>query len=151
MLALAEGRLVEGLLGQRMPRRPLYPSKGVPIFERIKEMLVDRRTWTTMFYFLLMLPLGILYFVIAIVGICVSLGLIGGSVATVLLGTGIGNGGISLDDNAIINVPTPLAAPFLLIGGVLLLTLVMHLIRGIGRGHGTLAKHLLVARADAAG
>ena len=86
VLALAEGRLVEGLLGQRMPRRPLYPSKGVPIFERIKEMLVDRRTWTTMFYFLLMLPLGILYFVIATVGICVSLGLIGGSIATVLLG-----------------------------------------------------------------
>ena len=149
VLALAEGRLVEGLLGQRMPRRPLYPSKGAPIFERIKEMLVDRRTWTTMFYFLLMLPLGILYFVIATVGICVSLGLIGGSVATVLLATGVGYGGISLDDNAIINVPTPLAAPFLLVGGVVLLTLVMHLIRGIGRGHGTLAKHLLVARADA--
>ena len=44
--------------------------------------------------------------------------------------------------------PSPLAAPFLLIGGILLLTAVMHLIRGIGRGHGTLAKHLLVARAD---
>ena len=87
-----------------------------------------------MFYFLLMLPLGILYFVIATVGICVSLGLVGGSVATVLLATGVGNGGISLDDNAIINVPTPLAAPFLLVGGVVLLTLVMHLIRGIGRG-----------------
>jgi hypothetical protein len=25
----------------------------------------------------------------------------------------------------------------------------MHLVRAIGRGHGTLAKHLLVARADA--
>ena len=61
VLALAEGRLVEGLLGQRMPRRPLYPAKGVPILERIKDMLVDRRTWTTMFYFLLMLPLGMLY------------------------------------------------------------------------------------------
>ncbi len=69
VLALAEGRLVEGLLGQRMPRRPLYPAKGLPILERIKQMLVDRRTWTTMFYFLLMLPLGILYFVIATVGI----------------------------------------------------------------------------------
>jgi hypothetical protein len=117
----------------------------------------SRRCWLTVApgrrcsTFLLMLPLGILYFVIATVGICVSLGLIGGSVATVLLATGVGYGGISLDDNAIINVPTPLAAPFLLVGGVVLLTLVMHLIRGIGRGHGTLAKHLLVARADAAG
>lgn len=150
VLALAEGRLVEGLLGQRMPRRPLYPAKGVPIFERIKQMLVDRRTWTTMFYFLLMLPLGILYFVIATVGICVSIGLIGGSIAAVLLATGIGGGAISFDDQMIYSGPSAVAAPFLLAGGVLLLTLVMHLIRGIGRGHGTLAKHLLVARADAA-
>jgi uncharacterized membrane protein len=150
VLALAEGRLVEGLLGQRMPRRPVYPAKGVPILERIKQMLVDRRTWTTMFYFLLMLPLGIIYFVIATVGICVSIGLVGGSIASVLMATGLGGGAISLDDHVIYTGPSPLAAPFLLVGGILLLTLVMHLIRGIGRAHGTLAKNLLVARADAA-
>ena len=149
VLALAEGRLVEGLLGQRMPRRPLYPAKGIPILERIKQMLVDRRTWTTMFYFLLMLPLGILYFVIATVGISVSIGLIGGSVAGMLLAVGVGSGGLSLDDQSVYFGPSPLAAPFVLIAGVVLLTAVMHLIRGIGRGHGTLAKHLLVARADA--
>jgi uncharacterized membrane protein len=130
VLALAEGRLVEGLLGQRMPRRPLYPAKGVPIFERIKQMLVDRRTWTTMFYF--------------------SMGLVGGSLAAVLLAFGVGGGSISLHDHAVYYGPSPLAAPFLLIGGVLLLTVVLHLIRAIGRGHGTLAKNLLVARSDAA-
>jgi len=150
VLALAEGRLVEGLLGQRMPRRPLYPSKGVPIFERIKQMLIDRRTWTTMFYFLLMLPLGILYFTIAVTGICTSLGLVAGAVAAVLVETGLGSGSITLDDQMIYHGPSLLAAPFLLAGGVLLLTLVMHLIRAIGRGHGTLAKNLLVARTDAA-
>jgi uncharacterized membrane protein len=149
VLALAEGRLVEGLLGQRMPRRPVYPVKGVGIFERIKLMLMDRRTWTTMFYFLLMLPLGILYFVIAVVGICVSLGLVGGSIMGLLLETGVGSGAISIDD-MVYHGPSPLLAPIVLIGGVLLLTLVMHLVRGIGRAHGTLAKHLLVARTDAA-
>ncbi len=148
VLALAEGRLVEGLLGQRMPRRPLYPSKGTPIFERIKQMLVDRRTWTTMFYFLLMLPLGILYFVIATVGICVSLGLIGGSIGGLLLAIGVGSGGITLEDHAIFYGPSVYSAPLVLVAGIVLLTAVMHLIRGIGRGHGTLAKHLLVARAD---
>jgi len=149
VLALAEGRLVEGLLGQRMPRRPLYPSKGMPIMERIKEMLVDRRTWTTMFYFLLMLPLGILYFVIAVTGISVSLGLIGGSIAGLLMEAGVGSGGISLDDQVYF-APSPFMAPVVMVLGVLLLTVVMHLVRGIGRGHGTLAKHLLVARADSA-
>jgi uncharacterized membrane protein len=149
VLALAEGRLVEGLLGQRMPRRPLYPSKGMPIMERIKQMLVDRRTWTTMFYFLLMLPLGILYFVIAVTGISVSLGLVGGSIAGLLMEAGVGSGGISLDDQVYF-APSPLMAPVVMVLGVLLLTVVMHLVRGIGRGHGTLAKHLLVARADSA-
>lgn len=149
VLALAEGRLVEGLLGQRMPRRPLYPSKGMPIMERIKEMLKDRRTWTTMFYFLLMLPLGILYFVIAVTGISVSLGLVGGSIAGLLMEAGVGSGGISLDDQVYF-APSPMMAPVVMVLGVLLLTVVMHLVRGIGRGHGTLAKHLLVARADSA-
>jgi hypothetical protein len=102
-----------------------------------------------MFYFLLMLPLGILYFVIAVVGICVSLGLVGGSIMGLLLETGVGSGAISIDD-MVYHGPSPLLAPIVLIGGVLLLTLVMHLVRGIGRAHGTLAKHLLVARTDAA-
>src|SRR4029450_1057641 len=43
VLALAEGRLVEGLLGQRMPRRPVYPARNEPMWERIKQMLIDRR------------------------------------------------------------------------------------------------------------
>ncbi|MBF8291563.1 MAG: Sensor protein [Steroidobacteraceae bacterium] len=147
VLALAEGRLVEGLLGQRMPRRPVYPSKGTPIFERIKDMLTDRRTWTTMFYFLLMLPLGILYFTTAITGIAVSLGLTVGSIASLLLDTGFGH--ISID-NAVYFGPSPALAPLLFIAGILLLTAVMHLVRGIGRAHGTLAKHLLVAPRGAA-
>jgi uncharacterized membrane protein len=149
VLALAEGRLIEGLLGQRMPRRPVYPSKGMPILERIREMLVDRRTWTTMLYFLLMLPLGILYFTIAITGISAGLGLVFGSVAGILLEAGVGSGGISLDDSVYF-APSPLLAPFIFIFGVLLLTAVLHLARGIGRVHGTFAKHLLVARADTA-
>jgi uncharacterized membrane protein len=149
VLALAEGRLVEGLLGQRMPRRPLYPASGVPILERIKDMLADRRTWTTMFYFLLMLPLGIFYFVVATVGISVGIGLVGGSIAAVLMALDVGSGSLSIDGHAVYYGPSPWAAPFLLIGGIILLTAVMHGVRAIGRAHGTLAKHLLVARSDA--
>jgi hypothetical protein len=111
-------------------------------------MLVDRRTWTTMLYFLLMLPLGILYFVVAVAGLCTSIGLTGGSIAALLMTLGVG-GGMWIDDGATYQGPSAWAAPFLLAGGIVLLTGVMHLFRAIGRGHGTLAKHLLVARADA--
>ena len=39
-------------------------------------MLSDTRTWTTLAYNVLMLPLGILYFTLAVVGVAVSLSLI---------------------------------------------------------------------------
>lgn len=149
VLALAEGRLVEGLLGQRMPRRPLYPAKDVPILTRIKDMLTDPRTWTTMLYFLLMLPLGIFYFVVVVVGISLALGLGAGSIAAVLIALGVGNGTLMIDDHSIYTGPSPWAAPFLLLAAIVLLTGVMHLARAIGRGHGLLAKNLLVARQDA--
>ena len=125
----------------------MYPSKGTPIFERIKDMLTDRRTWTTMFYFLLMLPLGILYFTTTITGIAVGLGLTVGSIACLLLDAG---SAVITIDNGVYLGPSPALAPLLFVIGVLLLTAVMHLVRGIGRVHGTLAKHLLVAPRGAA-
>ena len=152
VLSLAEGRLVEDA-----PRPAhaapagLSGARRADASTRIKQMLTDPRTWSTLLYQVLMLPLGILYFVIAIVGICVSMGLVGGSVAAVLLAFGVGGGSVTWDDPTVYYGPSPLAAPFLLIGGVLLLTAVLHLIRAVGRGHGTLAKHFLVARSDAAG
>lgn len=140
VLALAEGRLVEGLLGQRMPRRPPYPQKGKPVMTRIKDMLLDRRTWTTMLYFLLMLPLGIVYFTVAITGICVSLAIILAPLAIWLFDGGV----VQIDD--VYYGPEPVVALLLIPLGVLMLTVVLHLVRGIGTVHGTVAKHLLVAR-----
>jgi uncharacterized membrane protein len=140
VLALAEGRLVEGLLGQRMPRRPTYPQKGKPVMERIKAMLADRRTWTTMLYFLLMLPLGILYFTVAITGLAAGLSLILGPLSALLFE----GGGLNIDGVLVTAEPAIglIAVPL----GILLLTLVLHLIRGIGTMHGSIAKHLLVAQ-----
>ena len=149
VLALAEGRLVEGLLGQRMPRRPVYPPTGVPVMQRIKDMLTDRRTWTTMFYFLIMLPLGILYFTVAVVGITVGIGLVLGPIASAFLHAGFGSGDMNLDHEIYFG-PAPIAIPLLLAFGIVLLTGVMHAVRAIGRAHGTLAKHLLVARMGSA-
>ena len=61
-VSLAEGRLVEALLGERMPRRPALSPSESGIFKRIKWWLTDYRTWTTMVYMVLMLPLGVIYF-----------------------------------------------------------------------------------------
>ena len=142
VLSLVEGRIVEGLLGVRMPRRPLRSTHGIGLFARIKEMLVDRRTWTTMLYMLLMLPLGIAYFTIA----TVAFGLAGGAVASPLVallnGLGLTSGAVQLDDSL---VPWPLTLPMAALG-VLVVTALMHGVRLLGGLHGRLARALLLSR-----
>jgi len=56
-MALAEGRLVEALLGTRMPRRPRSEIPG-SFFQRLWFWLKDRRTWASLVYLVLMLPLA---------------------------------------------------------------------------------------------
>lgn len=146
LLSLVEGRIVEVMLGERMPRRPLYSERGKSWLERIKELFTDPRTWSTQLYFLLMLPLGIAYFSIVVTLLSVSAALIA---SPILVLFGVGHGGIWLDDVQI----APHTAwwwrlPLLFVGGVLLLFATLHLARGIGRLHGLLAKHLLVKSAQ---
>jgi uncharacterized membrane protein len=137
VLALAEGRLVEALTGTRMPRRPASPRSDSPWYERILEMVKDRHTWTAMFYMLLQLPLGILYFTIAVSGLALGVGLIFGPVAELFDRPGGVDIGMSPD------LPL-LVLPLVVAIGVLVLTLLMHLAKAIGMMHGHLAKTLLV-------
>jgi uncharacterized membrane protein len=149
VVSLAEGGLIEAMTGVRMPRRPVYQGKALSFWARIGEMLRDPRTWTTIAYFILRLPIGILYFVIAVAGLAVSLTFIALPITVVLAQAGwFGMGGVEVFSDAqpewIFN--TGLAIPLLGLAGVLLLTSVMHLARGIGRLHAMFAKSMLVAR-----
>jgi uncharacterized membrane protein len=63
-LALLEGRIVEALLGVRMPRRPLFTRPNLKWFERLKELVTDRHTWFSILYMFVQFVLGILYFVL---------------------------------------------------------------------------------------
>jgi len=137
-LALLEGRLVEALLGERMPRRPQYTDRSRTWLQRIGDMFTDGRTWLTLLYFLLMLPLGIVYFTIAVTLLAVSLAFIWSPVAALFDST---VPSIYIDGTNVL----PLAfTPVLAVVGALLLLVTMHLARGIGKLHGLLAKNLLV-------
>jgi uncharacterized membrane protein len=149
VVSLAEGRLIEATTGVRMPRRPVYQGTALTFWARIGEMLKDRRTWTTIAYFILMLPIGILYFVIAVVGLSVSLAFIASPIVAVLAQTGLfGLGGVEVFSHAQPEwiFDSGFAIPVLGLAGVLLLTSFMHLARGIGRLHALFAKSMLVAR-----
>jgi hypothetical protein len=149
VVSLAEGRLIEAMTGVRMPRRPVYQGTALGFWARTGEMLKDPRTWTTIVYFILMLPIGIAYFVIAVAGLSVSLTLIALPIVAVLGQAGwFGLGGVELFSHAQPEwmFDTGLAIPILGLGGLLLLTALMHLARGIGRFHAAYAKSMLVAR-----
>jgi hypothetical protein len=94
-----------------------------------------------------MLPLGIVYFVLAVTLAALGLGLLGGGGWEVLrffepdLAPAIHwAGGVT----PLSGVPGLLLALAIMIGGAITLTMLMHLARLIGRSHGKLAKHLLV-------
>lgn len=138
VIALAEGRIVESLLGTRMPRRPMYPDRETPLLARIVEMLKDPRTWGTLVYLLAMLPLGVFYFTFAVVGLAVSIATLVAPIFVLLYHAGL----VQIDGT--VEAPHPALLPFVSIAGFLLLTVTLHLARGIGYLHGQLAKTLLV-------
>ena len=148
LLALVEGRIVEAMTGERMPRRPVSPPPESSLLQRIGAMLKDWRTWSTLAYEALMLPLGIVYFSVTVTALAIGLALMLAALAggLRLLGfeipgdTHIELGGLLSDEAA----NHPLMLLLYAVSGLVWLTLTMHMVRGIARLHGMLAKRMLV-------
>ena len=146
VLSLVEGRIIEVMLGERMPRRPVFAERNLPLRSRIWGMFKDPRTWSTLLYFVLMLPLGIVYFTLAVTGIALSLSFISAPVAHVLWSLGL----VQIDwaDHVHFNdtlvMPPLLADPLMFVLGIAMLFGLLHLARGVGKFQGALAKALLV-------
>jgi hypothetical protein len=106
---------------------------------------VDPRTWSTLVYMLAMLPLGILYFSIAVSLLTTSLAL---AVLPLLIGFGAFDGwSVSGGWFGYWEPATTLGVwelPIAFACGVVLLFATLHLLRGIGKLHGAIAKQLLV-------
>lgn len=143
VLSLVEGRLVETMLGERMPRRPLYSNRALPLRERIAGMLRDPRTWSTLLYMVLLLPLGIVYFTLVVTLVSTSLALIAGGVLHTMIGLGLP----VFDDGVVTHQLPYIFGPVVSLLGVALLFGFLHLARAIGRLHAALAKQLLVMSA----
>jgi uncharacterized membrane protein len=148
VLALVEGRLVEAMTGERMPRRAPHTKTGGWL-QRIGAMLRDVRTWSTLAYQLLSLPLGVLYFSVAITLSAFGFGLVGAGAWELLrlLGVDLPSGGLQWgsDPESLSPIALPVVAVCSIVLGVVTLTALLHLARLIGRVHGKIAKRLLVA------
>lgn len=146
LISLVEGRIIEVLLGERMPRRPQYSPAGTTTTaragQRILAMLKDPRTWSTLLYMAAMMPIGIVYFTLAVLGLTMSF---------VMMLAPFHGHVLSFHHDAVIHLPWVLdgfrewpSSLVLVPVGFLALTVVLHVARLIGRLHGKVAKHLLV-------
>lgn len=148
VISLGEGRLLEAITGERMPRRPVHPGPPGAWWTRIIDMLKESRTWTTILYLLLMLPLGVIYFTVAVTGL--SLGI---SLALTPFALGAQYFGwlgwnwesdVHLGYGEFLGDHMVLGSALTFVAGILVLTLLMHAARGVVRMHTRLAKALLV-------
>lgn len=139
-LALVEGRLVEVMLGVRMPRRPRYSDRTLGIWQRIGAMFTDPRTWSTLLYMLLMLPLGTAYFTIAVTLLSTSVALIFAPLLHIFVEPGV----VVWQDGAATWSAPLWSLPLLSLAGIALLFITLHVARGIAYLHGRLARRLLV-------
>ncbi|MES1154755.1 MAG: sensor domain-containing protein [Rhodanobacter sp.] len=151
VLSLVEGRIVEAMLGMRMPRRPVYPTQDMGLMKRIGSMFTDVHTWTTLCYMWLMLPLGIVYFTLAVTLLSVSVAFIGAPLAMLFQSDWLP--GLYVSHRVVVDwgfgshEPGWGDAIAMCVIGIALLFATLHLARGLGRLHGHVAKHMLVPRA----
>ena len=141
MLALVEGRLVEALLDVRMPRRPSLLPEGKGWMERLRNLLTDGHTWTSLAYLVLHLPLGVLFFTLMVTGLSLSVSFMLAPFAHWLFGSSamfdFGYG--QLPNTGWILIVNAVGGFFGLLG-------TLHLALALGRFQGYLAKHMLVRK-----
>ena len=139
-ISLAEGRVVESLLGVRMTRRPRSAVREGDLGDRIKYWLTDVRTWTSILYMVLQFPLGIIYFTIVVTALVISASVVAYPIAQLFTDYPLvqwGSYGYILQ---------PWATPLVMAVGLLGFVATLHLCKGIGWLHAAYAKALLVGR-----
>jgi hypothetical protein len=140
-IALLEGRIVEALLGIRMPRRPLFVKKGLSWSDRYIALVKDKYSWRALLYAVLLFPLGLIYSSFIILSFAFSLSLVASPVMELVFR-------IPLDlfgDN----VFTPVwLLPAVCIAGLLLFPLMLHAAKWGGKIHGQYAKSMLVKKLE---
>jgi hypothetical protein len=138
-IALVEGRIVEALLGLRMPRRPLFLQRDLTWSQKFRALIIESHTWKALAYMILHFPLGFLYFVIAV-------GLTSFSLKCFLYPLWYW-----VLDRPLITFsqevyPPVWSIPLISVAGIVMLPLILHLAKSAGKLHARFAKFMLVRK-----
>jgi hypothetical protein len=138
-IALLEGRVVEALLGTRMPRKPLFVSPNLRWIDKLKALFTESITWKSLLYMIVQLPLGYIYIFLSAALLLVSLAFITSPVAELVFRKPLE----LLGGEAF----TPVwLLPIVSVAGFFLLALTLHLAKWVGKVHGRWAKSMLVRK-----
>jgi hypothetical protein len=136
-IALLEGRIVEALLGIRMPRRSLFLDKNLSWKDMFLALVKESYTWKAMLYAALQFPLGLIYSLGIALLFATSLSFIVSPVLELVFHIPLELVGLEAF--------TPVwLLPFVCIAGFFLLPLTFHLAKFVGKVHGKYAKSMLV-------
>jgi len=141
-IAWLEGRLVEALLGIRMPRRPLFAQPNLKWAQRLKSLVLDKHTWLSFVYLLTQFVLGVVYFTVLVTLFALSISGLAIPVLQEIFH-------LPVIQNYDVHYFMPQwSYPLTVLGGILLWTAVMHVVKWIGGLHGRYAKTMLVVEQD---
>lgn len=138
-IALIEGRIVEALLGMRMPRKHVFIRRGLGPMDKFKSLIRDPYTWKSLAYLVLLFPLGWLYFGLSGFAFALALSFIFAPVLELIFHLPLELYGT--------DAFTPVGMlPFVTLAGIIMIFLTLHLAKFIGRIHGLYAKFMLVKK-----
>lgn len=139
-IALIEGRIVEALLGIRMPRKPIFVQKDLNLTKKLKALITGFQTWKIFFYLITRLPLSIVLSFGLLTLFSFSLKFMAYPVlAPVFKRSLITLGGQSYQTSIWLY-------PVVSLGGFVVFTLSLHLTKLVGKLSGRYAKAMLVRK-----
>jgi hypothetical protein len=136
-IAVIEGRIIEALLGVRMPRKSLFVNKELGWTDKFKALITDSHTWKALLYVVLMFPLGLLYAAVIFLMFAFSLSFIMAPILELAFH-------IPLELFGWETFTPVWLLPLVSITGLILLPLTLHFARLVGNLHGRFAKFMLV-------
>lgn len=138
-IALLEGRLVEALLGVRMPRKPVFIQKGLSWRKKYKALTTESYTWKALAYILLHFPLAWLHFLVVFV-------MFGFSIKSIFYPVWYWGLGRSLINIGQPFYPPAWSYPLVILAGIVVFFVTLHLAGLMGKIHGRFAKFMLVRK-----
>lgn len=162
-LSTVEGFITQALLGARIEHWTSDTAEidvedneasdepaQISLWTRIKGMFTDARTWTSMIYMALMLPLGVGYFTLAVTGFTIALSFMLAPIASIFVDN-VHVMEVAASDPEFLQglselANSPVGMILLAIAGFVLLIAMLHLSRGIGWFQARMAEKMLVRR-----